>query len=525
VLRPTHLDWLMRGDWAMNAVGWLFFRNAPWEFPLGSLPNHFYPYGTSVALTDSIPWAAVLLKPLSGLLPVDFQYIGPWMGLSFALMGYFGARLVETVSPRALHQVLGGILVALAPVLGARFGHPALCTHWLLVALLWLNLRGAPDARTAWRLLALAAFFNAVSAGTHPYWVAMLFPLTLALGVRLALSRVLPLVRVAGAVGAIVAMDALLFSSFGYFSGPELGAEGFGDFSSDLATFINPMGWSKLLPALPATPRQGEGFGYLGAGGLLLVALTLASVAWRFREARALPWRRILPALAVALALAGYALSWRVTWLGRPVMDLGWLYAPFAGQTSAFRASGRFIWPLHYLLVCGALVLVVRLWRERPAVSATILGLVLALQAYDWRAEQSPLRVPTRFHRLRAPEWELLQGTYQHLSLFPPQVQWACRYEEPLVNALAYTAYRLKLTFNSGYAARPPRALIEECHAALPREGIAADTAYVVLPEHLAAFQQAGARCGVLEGIPVCVAGEKQDAFAQVLDRSPLRAP
>jgi hypothetical protein len=173
--------------------------------------------------------------------------------------------------------------------------------------------------------------------------------------------------------------------------------------------------------------------------------------------------------------------------------------------------------------MCGALVLMVRLWRERPVVSTAALGLVLALQSYDFRAERSLLRIPTRFHRLSAPEWESLRGTYQHLSLFPPHVQWACRYDEPLVNALAYTAYRLKLTFNSGYAARPPSALIEECHTALPREGIAGDTAYVVLPEHLSPFLQAGARCGVLEGLPICVAGNKQDAFAQALNRSPLR--
>ncbi|WP_242588895.1 DUF6311 domain-containing protein [Corallococcus macrosporus] len=523
VLPPTHIDWMMREDWAAHIFGWLFFRNADWTLPLGSAPNHFYPYGSSVALTDGNPWLALLFKPLSPLLPVDFQYTGPWLALCYALIGYFGARLVETVSPRPVPVVLGGALLALSPVMAARFSHPTLCAHWLLLALLWLNLRDLPDARAATRSLGLAALFNAIASGTHPYWVAMLMPLTLTLGVRIGWSRKLGPGRVAAAVAGIALLDVVLFALFGYFGGSGLGAEGFGEFSADLATLVNPMGWSRLLPDLPAGPRQGEGFGYLGAGALLLIALAFASLLVRLREARTLDWRRVLPASVVVLLMAVYALSSRVTWLGHPVAELDALYAPLTKMTNAFRASGRFVWPLHYLLVVGAVLLVARLWRDVPAVAVAALAAVLAVQAYDVREAKSALFKPVRFQRLKSADWDALKGAYQHLALFPPHVQWVCRYDEPLVNALAYQAYRLKLTFNSGYASRTPEALTAECHAPLPPGGLDASTAYVVLPEHLRPFLDAGARCGAVEGLPVCVVAGNTDAFAQGLARQPIR--
>ncbi|MFP2913257.1 hypothetical protein ACLESD_51285, partial [Pyxidicoccus sp. 3LFB2] len=313
------------------------------------------------------------------------------------------------------------------------------------------------------------------------------------------------------------------FALFGYFGGSGLGAEGFGDFSADLAALFNPMGWSRLLPTLRAAPRQGEGYGYLGAGALLLLALSLVAAAFRFRALRAVPWRRGVPLAVVVLLMAVYALSWRVTWTGQQVADLRALYEPLSRLTSAFRSSGRFVWPLCYLLVTGALLLWLRLWRERPWVGTVALALAVAVQAYDWRQERSPLQRTGDFRRLQAPEWAELQGAYRHLALFPPHVQWVCRYDEPVVNALGYTAYRLGLTFNSGYASRTPPELARECQAPLRPGGVDADTAYVVAPEALASFLQQGARCGVIEGLPVCVAGHRTDAFARALERQPLR--
>src|SRR6266508_6013212 len=99
VLFPTHTRWLMQGDGAQHLLGWLFFRHDPWTFPLGSVPSFGYPVGTTVGFTDAIPWLAMVAKSLSPLLPVDFQYIGPCLGLCFFLQGALGVRIVQELSP------------------------------------------------------------------------------------------------------------------------------------------------------------------------------------------------------------------------------------------------------------------------------------------------------------------------------------------------------------------------------------------------------------------------------------------
>src|SRR2546430_486100 len=35
LVSTRRLGWLMISDWGMNQLGWLFYRNDPWTFPLG----------------------------------------------------------------------------------------------------------------------------------------------------------------------------------------------------------------------------------------------------------------------------------------------------------------------------------------------------------------------------------------------------------------------------------------------------------------------------------------------------------
>ncbi len=81
IIVPTNIRWLMeaRHDWGTHYLGWAFYRDAPWTFPLGAMENYSYPSGTNIGFTDSMALPAMILKPFSAILPDDFQYLGTWL--------------------------------------------------------------------------------------------------------------------------------------------------------------------------------------------------------------------------------------------------------------------------------------------------------------------------------------------------------------------------------------------------------------------------------------------------------------
>jgi hypothetical protein len=180
ILNPTYLSWIMQGDGAQHVLGWLFFRHEPWSWPLGSVPSFPYPVGTTIDYTDSTPWLAIPAKVVSPFLPVDFQYVGLWLGLCFFLQGWFGVRILQKLSANRLIQVLGGSCFMLDPVLLWRIGHDSLCAHWLVLGLIWLHLRSWPVGRTPRRALTITLGCCRISAGVHPYLATMVLALGLA---------------------------------------------------------------------------------------------------------------------------------------------------------------------------------------------------------------------------------------------------------------------------------------------------------------------------------------------------------
>ncbi len=534
-LDPTNLDWVGAGDHAQHVLGWLHFRNAPWGFPLGSTPGLLHPLSTTVGFTDSNPWVSLALKPFSRWLPRDFQFIGPWFALCFALQGWLGVKLMERLTPRLSQRLLGAALFVMAPVLLSRSGHDTLCAHWLILGMLWLHLRPRPDARAARRDVAWAFALNVLAAGIHPYIVVMVFTLTLALLYAMVRREGLLSWRAGGlALAGLLGGVGMLFVAFGYVGqGPSLAADlSFGHFSADLLALFNPMGWSRLLPNLPHGPGQYEGFGYLGTGALLLAGALLWKPSRWWPQARA-ALRARRPLVLAVLALTLLAFSTVVTVAGWKVLSLRSLTQALLPLLAPFRASGRFIWVLDYAVLTGLLALVAWRWRQHPRVVTGLLLGAVVLQFLD----TDDVWFRGRFHgepwpRLRAPAWEQVDPSYRHVVLYPPFIKnWgdpcgAGTFPENAYVRFGDLAYRKGMTTNSAYVARLDAARMKAACEALRadiRSGrFAEDTVYVVDEQQREAFQRPGAglTCGVLDGYTVCVAAKEGRFREALLDAS-----
>lgn len=527
-VHPGRVTWLLRGDWATHFLGFASFRQTGWRWPIGAVEPLAFPVGTTLGYTDATPWPSVVFGVLSPLLPDDFQFTGLWLAACFALQGYFAIRILEELGASVPVRLAGAVLLCTSPPLLARVGHPSLCAHWLVLAAYWLNLSPTPSAAGARRLATQATVVDVLAAGTHPYLLAMALPLHFALVVRLARERVLSRRAVAVALAAAAALPALVLLALGYFGTADPGTYGFGFYSADLLTLVNPMSWSRLLPQLPQGAGQYEGFGYLGLGGLAAVA-TIPLGAWPWRES---PLGRLLPALLVALSLAFFALSGTITWGGRTVVDLSALYRPFAALTDALRSSGRFVWPLHYGLIVAGLVAVARLSTRRPLAAAASAVALAAIQLADLVPVRIDAPAQPGIAKL-ADDLSVARGDYRHLVLYPPQLYGSTRhrctgegYDPYRWVPFAYAAYRLGMTTNSAFLSRLDGAAVERYCRRLSEDVAAArfdeQTLYVVGERYLPELRASPAlRCGRLAGYVLCVARARRTRLLETLEARP----
>ncbi len=148
-LRPTNIAWLSDYDQSQHYLGWHFFRNADWSFPIGLNPDYGLELSSAIVFSDSNPLLAFLFKPFSSLLPEPFQYFGLWLLVCFVLQAWLAWKLVGLVSRHLAVRLLGAGLFVLAPPMIWRMQvHSSLAGHFLILAALYLSLRPTRRLRT-----------------------------------------------------------------------------------------------------------------------------------------------------------------------------------------------------------------------------------------------------------------------------------------------------------------------------------------------------------------------------------------
>lgn len=361
ILNVTYDDWLLTGgDLSQHYLGWCFFRDSDWSFPVGLMDKISYPNFVSVIFTDSIPLFAVIFKVFRNWLPETFQYFGIWGLICFGLQGGLGALLIRHFVKRDWFAIAGSLFFVMAPIeIYRMYMHTALGAQWLLLAALLFGLKR--NRLELKQRMAFCALLGVLCGSIHIYFIPMC-------GIILGAFLTEDVIYKRRTLSAILTEGIYCFSAVvvvvllgGLSHDHQLDAGGLGQFSFNLNGFINPQGWSRILPDLPLYGEgAGEGLAFPGTG--VLAALLLSMVLLIFRKKSRVAVRKrlsrnnwvafaIITVVSIILSVSHrLALGDQVIW-----------EIPYPKQLVSlwgmFRSSGRFIWPVVYLLILAAIVL------------------------------------------------------------------------------------------------------------------------------------------------------------------------
>ena len=530
IIKPTNIAWLMDGsDWPQHFLGWHFFKNEPWQFPPGKLISIQPPISTSIGYTDSIPIIALIFKLFANILPHNFQYIGFWLLLCFCLQGFFGALLVSTVSRDFMTQLIGAGIFVISPILLLRIGHPALCSHWILLAALWLYFRKRKDIS---HINHLAPWISIVfiGAAVHPTITVMILGLAFAYYLRLWLvDRAVKIRYCILNFSVLISLTLLVWWLIGYFElgqiGGSYGAYGVGDFSMNLLAPINPMAygnwegsWSTFLLSRPlTTDLQMDGFNYLGVGVIILALCVFYAAVTHPPEFETI--MPILPLAFLCISFTLLALSYKIT-LGNHIIFEFKLNQEILKALSIFRASGRFFWPPYYSFLFLIITFIIR--RNNAKIGLLMLAICLAFQLADFQnIYNSPLLKELRNTRrewqnpLKSEVWSVIGENYDKVIIVPPLFYG----EEPAVSYIpfAYLAANYGMSTNSFYLARYNYVIHKEMTEKLIsdiRSGVIDANAVYVLNKKYLRFLKSKAKmqaiCSTIDGYNVCVSAREK---------------
>jgi Family of unknown function (DUF6311) len=418
-LNPTNIAWLGNGDLATHYLGWVFFSQSGWSFPLGLNPDYGLEFSNAILFSDSNPLFAFLFKPFVSLLPQPFQYFGIWLLTCFILQAWFAWKLIGLVSTSPAVRVLGaGFFVFAPPMIFRMGGHPNLAGHFLIVAALYFTFHPKLNRQALiWSLLL------SVATLVHAYLMLMAASIWVACLADQLISKRISNRHALIEFVIVFATVSLVCWQAGYFvvgSGANGGS--FGYYRMNLLSIIDPSHVSYTLKDIPEAAGDYEGFNFLGLGVIFLAICVLPTLMANQHEfGKAV--RRYRALLFVLAGLFIFALSNKVG-----IGAYGFEYPlpeKIISLASYFRASGRMFWPVFYAIVFSIIFVIVRSNNHKTVVS--LLALALIVQIADthagWRNIRGPLMVESRSTwdtPMRSRFWKEAAGKYKKVRWIQP---------------------------------------------------------------------------------------------------------
>lgn len=430
VVNVTNDAWILGADSdiTQHYLGWRYYRASDWHFMFGLLDGITYPYPLSIIYMDAIPLFAVFFKILSPVLPETFQYLGLYGLVSFMLQSCLAALVMNKLTNNKPLSVLFGYLTLTYPAIYQRmFDHTALAGHWIIFLgiYVWCTKKEAVDFKSEslrWGIVMSLAVF------LHPYYIPMIAVMMCCSLLEDALDGKWRMALLSG-LSAITAALFWMFCLGAFYGGAGITDSGLGDFSLNLNGYYNSQYLGKVFKSWPNySVGQAEGLAYVGAGCLVAAVLAAGILIFTYKKTFSRRKKMVLLYMVVMTVLA---LSPVITWNENAILIIDYS-EPVDKFLSIFRASGRFGWPVAYLIMTGAFAILAGIIKKQIVTCLTValigLQLIDIYHYMDFRADEVTQRNAASM--LTSPVWDEIAKGYGKIVFIP----YGGQYDEKMVN-------------------------------------------------------------------------------------------
>ena len=380
-ISPQNQDWLYSGDLSVYQIGWKYFRNDIWRFPLGLNPNFGIYAGGSIVFSDSIPILSIFFKLIKSYLPTNFQYFSIWILLCIYLQLFFSFKLVYKLTNNLIYSLISSLFFCFATIFINRSAiHLSLTAQWLILFAFYIEILD-----TKYKSL-LRGFNIVLSCTIHFYFTIILIIFNLLINLFRFFKEKINLSKILKEILFIYSFLLIIMYVVGYFSiDPQDGlGGGFGYFNSNLNSFFNPTGsnnfenfnWSLFFPLQDRIAGEHEGFAFLGITGCIFLFLFFINFFFKKYETIFTNYKILIICLPFFILTISNNIN-----LGEQNL----IYIPLNkflyAILSSVRASGRLIWPIYYLIFIFGIIFVYKYFNKKK--STFIILFLLILQIID----------------------------------------------------------------------------------------------------------------------------------------------
>ena len=370
----SNQSWLINGDLAQYQIGWKFYREDIWRFPLGLNPNYGITNSSSIIFSDSIPLFAVFFKIFRRFLSEEFQYFSFWIFICIYLQALFSFKIIYYFTKNTPYSLVSSLFFIFSTILIYRSGiHLSLTAHWLILGYFYAQISAVNNKDFKKHLIIYLSIL------IHFYFSLILMGIFF-------LEKIIKFKKLCFkdliSSFVIIIFSLTLMYLIGYFTiriDDGLGF-GYGIYNFNLNSFFNPLGvnyngsfnWSFFLPTLNFQNKEIEGFSYLGISGILFLILYFK---YLFNGKSKIVFSKGTNVL-IFFVFFIIATSNNINFGNQDLITLElnkYLYGIF----SSIRASGRLIWPIYYLIFIIGIVSIFQytLNKKKPLLIISILAI------------------------------------------------------------------------------------------------------------------------------------------------------